>query len=466
YTELSKRLDFLCDSHYDLPKQKIDQKQKDKLIIQALVYAKNNLFPLLECNKKSFYRTLSMFTGEEKFVEGYKLSLDDMKKILSCTKNSVLNSFTVLKFCKDCRAKDVQLFDILKLAKKMNISIGGKKQTGCDVCLEDDRNKRSGVTGYRSMSYNLFDKNDFETYMSELLESPEEKEFDIWFPFFLTEPVLPEKRSSDENKKIRSFFSHLIDKIPNGYLQLGKFRSLVNYFANHNTENAINLISDDFNKFMSKINKHMDKKHFESFKAITVKYFRINGREISDQEIEDAYNGVKVEDINAIEDTSKIQEMNNNAIINGNNVQDINESKIINKNIEANNFEENMAEVPGPSYQNINEIAKIRVKIEELKTRKSDLENQITELKRDAEELSHKNWVVQKFLGIFYYILNLIKKSKLNKIDKQIADLNEQLKTLQNSAKPKKPSDALSELEEEPVPNMQSALFIRKNKNK
>ena len=151
---MSKRLDFLCSGHYGLPKREITEKQKDKLIIQALVYATNSLFPLSkpELREESIYRTLKMFTGAEKFVDGYKFSLDDMEKILSSTKNSVLNSFGVLKFCKNHRAENVWIFDILRLAKKMNISIGGKRQTGCDVCLKNDRNSRRGFTGHCSMS--------------------------------------------------------------------------------------------------------------------------------------------------------------------------------------------------------------------------------------------------------------------------------------------------------------------------
>ena len=395
YTELNKRLDFLCDSHYGLPKLQINQKQKDKLIIQALVYATNALDPLSN-DVKSIYRTLRMFTGEEKFVDGYKFSLDDMEKISSSTKNSVMDPYGVFKFCKNHRVKrakpkKIRIFDILRLAKKMNISISGSKHSGCDVCLEDDRKGRINATGYRSISYNLFDKNDFEIYMSELLENPEEKEFDIWFPFFLTEPVLPEKRSSDENKKIRSFFSHLIDKIPNGYLQLEKFRSLVNYFANHNTENAISLTPDEFNKFMSKINKHMNKEDFESFKAITTKYFKINGQEISDQEIENAYNedalnnvknptksafkdikSMGIDDKNEENEEIEVDKIGVSEIVNESYhqgidmsapipvYQNINEPIPVYQNInevdqdqEDNNFEENTTNTPEPVYQNI-----------------------------------------------------------------------------------------------------------------
>ena len=360
YTELSKRLDFLCSGHYGLPKREITEKQKDKLIIQALVYATNSLFPLSkpELREESIYRTLKMFTGAEKFVDGYKFSLDDMEKILSSTKNSVLNSFGVLKFCKNHRAENVWIFDILRLAKKMNISIGGKRQTGCDVCLKNDRNSRRGFTGHCSMSYKLFDRNDFEIYMSELPENSDGKEFDIWFSFFegYSISIFNEKHSSDENKKIQKLFIQVVNKIPTGYLSKKKFDSLADYFTQCNTDNAINLTPDEFNKFMSKINKQMDSNDFAEFKRRMIKYFRIDGRKISDQEIEDAYKDVKdvenadFKNINAIEDISEIQETNNNATIDDNHVQDINESEIIDKNINE------VESVHKPVYQNINEV--------------------------------------------------------------------------------------------------------------
>lgn len=406
YKILSKRLDFLCD----FLKVKVTPQNKDKLIIQTLVYATNSLCPLQKDNEKSICRTFAMFTGEEKFVKGYKFSLDDIKKILSCTKNSVLNSFKILKFCKNHRIEVVKLTDIVKLAKEMEVSLDYCSGTRRDAYLINERDARFGYTGYHSNTTSIFDKNDLEIYISELPNNLKMEEFDILFSIFESHSVFSDKRSSDENKKIQKLFIQVVNKIPTGYLSQKKFDSLADYFTRCKPDNAISLTPDEFNKFMLKINKQMNAGDFKEFKRRIIKYFRISGKTISDQEIEDAYKDVKdvknpdFENINAIEDVNEIQKVNNNAIINGNNVQDINGSKSINKNVKpiTNN------------NQNQNQKLDESDKVAEMK---SDIE-------REKQEF--ENWASKKLKNnkLWYLIMWAFRLCFEYKLEKKLEEVN------------------------------------------
>ena len=449
YKILSKRLDFLCT----VSKIQIDKQVKDKLIIQTLVYATNSLCPLQKDNEKSIYRTFAMFTGEEKFVKGYKFSLDDIKKILSCTKNSVLNSFEILKFCKNHRIEVVKLTDIVKLAKEMEVSLDYCSGARRDAYLINERNARFGYTGYLSNTTSIFDKNDLEIYISELPNNLKVEEFDILFSIFESYSVFSEKRSIDENKKIQKLFIQVVNKIPTGYLSQEKFDSLADYFTRCNTGNAISLTVDEFNKFMSKINKQMNADDVKEFKRRLIKYFRIDGRKISESEIENAYKNVKdvenpeFEYINAIEGVNEIPEANNNAIINGNNVQDINESKSINENInkvesahefidqninefdpENNTFEKNTAEVPIPVCQDINKNVKPITNNNQNQTQKLDESGKVAKVKFEIEreKQEFENWASEKLKNnkLWYLVMWACRLWFEYKLEKKLEEIN------------------------------------------
>ena len=148
YKILNKRIDFLLSNRYGHPKIEIDQKQKDKLIIQTLMYGSGSLHICGSINDKQTYKTLSMLTGNENFADGYKFSLDDIQNIISCTQQTrSVHCVDVLKFCVKNRHKNLKIYDIVNSMHGMGIKIKDAEHELCtsetvQICLPNKRYQR------------------------------------------------------------------------------------------------------------------------------------------------------------------------------------------------------------------------------------------------------------------------------------------------------------------------------------
>lgn len=272
---LNKRIDFLLSGRYGYQKIEIDQKQKDKLIIQTLMYGSGSLYICGSYNEKQIYKTISMLTGEEKFVNGYKFSLDDIKNIISCTEKArSVHCVDVLKFCVKNLNGDVKLYEVVNLMHGMGIKIKDAEHELCtsktvQICLPNKRYQRlNGALPITKESEVFDNENYLKAHIKELPK--DDKQFDKWFLFFEeTHPYFYQTSLNQADKKVKNFFIQVINCIPDNYLSLEKFNSLMDYFVKRHKEYVnvakIDLTVKEFISLKSKMDQQMD--NWDSKKA-------------------------------------------------------------------------------------------------------------------------------------------------------------------------------------------------------
>ena len=267
---LNKRIDFLLSGRYGYQKIEIDQKQKDKLIIQTLMYGSGSLYICGSYNEKQIYKTISMLTGEEKFVNGYKFSLDDIKNIISCTEKACsVHCVDVLKFCVKNRNKNVKISDVVNLMHDMGINIKKAEHevplaTTHEISLKTNRSMRLHGKLTTKESEVFDNENYLKAHIQELPK--DEKEFDKWFLFFEETHPYFYQTEDEANKTVKDFFVQVVNCIPDNYLSFEKFNSLMDYFVKrfkgYNVEYKhvveIDLTVKEFVDLKSKINHKMN----------------------------------------------------------------------------------------------------------------------------------------------------------------------------------------------------------------